>query len=263
MNFASQLFNTTGSIKTWYLLKQEYHLKNNSYFQWLLLINSILEKWKLTFKQSSSDAKNLIIQGHHLIKSSRILILEKLTSKELYQILISSRTNKVTSVTYFETKFNGNSLDWTKIFILPRLTTYNTYLRYFQYKILRNILFLNKKLCLSGKTKNPLFSYCNTNDETPIHLFCECNSIKSLWRQLNRHFHSDLKFPELTPQTAIVGIFNDSVSKIHLINHILLLFKLYIYKSRSKHRLNIHELLANILNIKKLEKVTAIGNVKK
>ena len=68
---------------------------------------------------------------------------------------------------------------------------------------------------------------------------------------------------ELIPQTAIVGIFNNSVSNIHLINHILLLFKLYIYKSRSKNRLIIHELLANILNIRKLENVTAIGNVKK
>ena len=135
-------------------------------------------------------------------------------------------------------------------------------MRFFQYKILHNILFLNKKLYLVGITKSPLCSYCNTNDETPIHLFCECNSTKSLWLQLNRHFHSDLKFPELTPQTAILGIFNDSVSNIHLINHILLLFKLYIYRSRNKYRLNINEHLANILNIKKLENVTAFSNVK-
>ena len=135
-------------------------------------------------------------------------------------------------------------------------------MRSFQYKILHNILLLNKKLYLSGITKIPLCSYCNTNDETPIHLFCKCNSTKSLWLQLNRHFHSDLKFLKLTTQTAIVGIFNDSASNIHLIDHILLLFKLYIYKSRNKHRLNIHELLANIFNIKKLEKVTAFGNVK-
>ena len=128
---------------------------------------------------------------------------------------------------------------------------------------MHNIFFLKKKLHLSGKTKSPLCCYCNTNDETPIHLFCECNSTKPLWLQLNRRFHSNLKFPELTPQTAIVDIFNDSVSNIHLVNHILLLLKLYIYKSRNKHRLNIHELLANILNIKKIEKVTAIGNVKK
>ena len=143
------------------------------------------------------------------------------------------------------------------------MTTYNTYLRSFQYKILHNILFLNKKLYLFGITKNLLCSYCNTYDETLIHLFCECNSTKYLWLQLNRHFCSDLTFPVLTPQTAILGLFNDSVSNIHLINHILLLFKLYFYKSRNKHRLYINELLANILNIKKLEKMTALGNAKK
>ena len=82
------------------------------------LINTIPGKWKLTIKQNSSDAKNLILHGHQLIKNSRILILEKLTSKELYQVLISSGTNKITSVTYFQTKFNENNLDWTKIFIL-------------------------------------------------------------------------------------------------------------------------------------------------
>ena len=63
-------------------------------------------------KQSSSDPKNLIIHGHHLIQGSRILILEKLASKELYQILISSCTDKITSVTYFKTKFIANNLDW-------------------------------------------------------------------------------------------------------------------------------------------------------
>ena len=146
---------------------------------------------------------------------------------------------------------------------LPHLTTYNTCLCSFQYKILHNILFLNKRLYFSRITKSPLCSYCNTNDETRIHLFLECNATKSLWLQLNTHFHSDLKFPILTTQTAILRIFNDSVSNIHLINHILLLFKLYIYKSRNKHQVNINKLLANILNMKKVEKVTAFGNVKK
>ena len=119
-------------------------------------------------------------------------------------------------------------------------------------------MLLNKKLYLFGITKSHLCCYCNSNDETPVRLICQCNSSKYLWLQLNRHFHSDL-----TPQTVFLHLFNDSVSTVHLINHILLLFKLYIYKSQNKHRLNIHELLANILNIKKLEKVTAIGNVKK
>ena len=78
---------------------------------------------EFTIKQSSSDAKkNIIIHGHHLIKGSRILIFEKLTSKELYQILISSRTNKITPFMRFETLFNANNVDWTKIFMLPPYT---------------------------------------------------------------------------------------------------------------------------------------------
>ena len=177
LNFVSQLFNTNGLIKARHLLKQEYHLNNNSNFQWLQLINSVPEKWKLTIKQSSSDAKNIILHGHHLIKSSWILILEKLTSKELCQILISSRTNKVTSVTYFETKFNANSLDWTKIFILSRLITYNTYLRSFQYKILHNILFLNEKLYLSNNKMSTMFllqyKRWNTNTFVLRGQFCQ------------------------------------------------------------------------------------------
>ena len=88
-----------------------------------------------------------------------------------------------------------------------------------------------------------------------MHLFCDFNSTKCLWLQLNT--------PVLTAQTVIFGLFNDSVSNIHLVNHVLLLFKLYIYKSRNKHRLNTNELLANILNIEKLEKVAAFGNAKK
>ena len=104
--------------------------------------------------------------------------------------------------------FDANNLDWTKIFILPRVTTYNTYLCSFQYKILHNILFLNKKLYLCGLTKGPPCSYCNTYDERQVHSFCECNSTKHVWLQLKRHFHYHLTFPALTPQTAI----NDSVS---------------------------------------------------
>ena len=53
------------------------------------------------------------------------------------------------------------------------------------------------------------------------------------------------------------------VSNVHLINHILQLFKLYIYKFQNKYRLNINYLLDNIIKIKELEKVTAFDNVKK
>lgn len=136
-----------------------------------------------------------------------------------------------------------------------------TYLRSFEYKVLHSILFSNKKLYLFGITKSPLCSYCNTHGETPIHLFCGCDSTKCLWLQLNKYCHFDLKFPVWTPQTAVPGLVNDTVSNICLINHILSLFIIFT-STRNKHQLNINDLLANIFEIKKLEKVTTYGNVK-
>ena len=76
-------------------------------------------------------------------------------------------------------------------------------------------------------------------------------------------FHCNLTFPALTPKTAILSPLNGSASHVLLINHMLLLFKLYFYKSRNKHRLNINDPLDNILNIKKLEKICIFDNVKK
>ena len=105
---------------------------------------------------------DLLIHDHHLIKRARILTLEKLSSKELYSILITKLTNKPSSNVYFEKIFPNIKLNWRKIYILPRITTINTYLRSFQYKILNSILFLNRKLSVFRKKNTPLCSFCNS-----------------------------------------------------------------------------------------------------
>ena len=91
------------------------------------------------------NVSDLLIHDHHLIKGMRILTLEKLTSNELYSILITKFTNKPSSNIYFEKTFPNMKLDWRNIYILPCITTVNTYLPSFQYKLLNKTLFLNKK----------------------------------------------------------------------------------------------------------------------
>ena len=43
INYVSQLFNNNGSIKKWHKFEGEYDLHQNSYFQWVQLIDW---KWK-------------------------------------------------------------------------------------------------------------------------------------------------------------------------------------------------------------------------
>ena len=99
------------------------------------------------------------------MKGAKLLSLDKLSpggilsSREI-SILISNVLNKPTSNIYFEKLFE-NTLDWNKIYLSPRLATIDTTLRSFQYKILNNVLFLNKKLYTFGITNTSLCSLCN------------------------------------------------------------------------------------------------------
>ena len=47
INHVLQLFSDKGSIKKWNKFKREYNLRENSYSQMVLPINSIPERWKL------------------------------------------------------------------------------------------------------------------------------------------------------------------------------------------------------------------------
>ena len=223
----------------------------------------------IIFFDNSENAINLIIDDHHLVKDSRVITLDKLTSTEIYSILIPRAQNKPSSNTYFENLYNDYNIGGTAIYTLPRLITNSTYMRSFQYKISNNVLFANKKLHTFGIKPSPLCSFCNLYDETPYHMFYEWDRVKCLWSDLVQCFQNNLILPTLTPQTAIFGFLdytnNDSIFENNkcLSNHILLIFKLYVYKSREKKLLNINNLIAEIQKIKRIEKEIALPNSKK
>ena len=64
-----------------------------------------------------------MMYDHHLIKSSRVITLDKLTSTEIYFILISKVQNKPSFNIYFENLLNGDNIDWTVIYMLQRPVT--------------------------------------------------------------------------------------------------------------------------------------------
>ena len=160
INFVTQLFNTDGSVKNWNILKTEYALQNKDQFCWLQLKNAIPEKWKKCIKETSKNTSLLVVKDHHLLRGSRIIILEKLNSKELYSLLISAIEHQPTSQKYFDNLFPNIELPWKEIYLTACKATANSYLRCFNYKIINNVLYLNKKLFQFGKTQSPLCSFC-------------------------------------------------------------------------------------------------------
>ena len=115
-----------------------------------------------------------------------------------------------------------------------------------------------------GKTKTSLCSLCHSRDETIKHIFLECMCVKQLWNHLRLFLTNDISFPILTPQTAIFGFANkieDNVYKIT--NHILLILKLHVYKSRERGTLELSTLIKEIKKVKLLEKNSAQNHVRK
>ena len=148
-------------------------------------------------------------------------------------MLLLSSSKTPSSQRYFGKVSSNENFDWKKLFVLPRVVTLNSFRRNFQYKILYNILHLNKMLFTFGKINTPLCSFYHSYDETIKHMFLEWICVKQLWNHFRLFLTTNISLPILTLQTAIFGFINgigDSVYKIT--DHILLIFKLNVHKSR-------------------------------
>ena len=185
--------------------------------------------------------------------------MSKLNSVTLYETLIEANEIKPTSQTYFQNLFPNFNLDWKSIYLLPRRVTLDTNLRMFQYKLLNNVLYLNKMLFRFKKVDSPLCSYCNEEEETLLHLFHSCLKTKQLWNRLRQYFSQFINIPLSTPQSSILGIF-DNNQHSELINHLLLIFKFYIYSARNTKQLSFDNLKITIKRIKEIEKELTSSN---
>ena len=86
--------------------------------------------------------------------------------------------------------------------LMPRRVTMDTNLRIFQYTISNNVLYLNEKLFRFKIFTSPLSSFCNCEDETPIHFSCSCNQTKSLSSKFQELLNSEILLPKSTPLRA-------------------------------------------------------------
>ena len=143
------------------------------------------------------------------------LHLVDLSCKAMFSKLLKQTIAEPTSVQYWETKLNvgQRGIDWRKVFLIPRISTIESYTRSFQYKILNNALFFNKRL----------FTFGSVTVE--------------LWKKLQRWLTLSFVLPDLTLENALLGympIISDNGTTAKLVNHILLILKRSLYEMRSR-----------------------------
>ena len=117
INYVGQLFKCDGKPKLWEELKNEFNLQDQLQFTYNQIIHSIPKSWKDAFIVNSENIKNLVFEGHHLIKNHQIYCLNKLSSKEIYNILIESTDSKPSTQIYYKIFFQNSNILMGKLLL--------------------------------------------------------------------------------------------------------------------------------------------------
>ena len=136
-------------------------------------------------------------------------------------------------------------------------------IRIFQYKLLNNVLYPNKKLFQFGIISQSKCSFCELYDETSHHIFYECMYAQNSWNHCRLYLSEKVALPVLNPQSAIF-VFTDVLDyNCLLVNHLLLIFKYIIYNSRVNNNLSFQSLKCIITQIKYIEETISNNDLNK
>ena len=220
--------------------------------------NAITSIWKTSLLKDSENTHGLVLYEPHIVINQTVHHIFKLRAKFLYNLLLGKMEYRPTAQRYLSNLFTlHDDFDWTKIYDLPSKITVDTRLRVFQYKILNNILYLNEKLFDFGLVDSEKCRFCLVSNETTIHIFSECPIVKELWNCLYDIFKDYVSLPNLSPQSATLG-FTSNIENSLLINHIVLMFKYYVYSSRKERNINILPFINFLTRVYDTEKALSI-----
>ena len=127
---------------------------------------------------------------------------------------------------------------------------------------MNNVLYLNEKLFKSKIVSSPLCSFCNSENEAPIHLFYSCNQTKSLWSKFQELLNSEISLQQNDLQSKFFA-FSGNKENFKIINHLHLIFKYYLFKSQDTKKLNLERLKKYIIKIYNIKKQICFKNSKK
>ena len=221
-----------GNFTCWNSMVSKFNLNINEFFAWFGVIQCIPSYWKciirsyLPLQTVQYDKVKYFHRG--IFVNNSFLEVVKVTSKMIYNIHIDKLFKTPTSKLYYSSKFNVTEDDWPLIYTLAGKLTLDSKLRVFHYKVLNNILYLNKSLYKMKLVDTPLYTFCQWEEETSNHLFLECEYSKTLWSDIQNWLEGDL--PNINSQDVVLE-FVERQFFGRIDNFLLLLYKRFIYIS--------------------------------
>ena len=217
------------------------------HFQWFSIINCIPSQWKKKLgKMGNPVSSSSQFDVTTIFINNQQREIGKIKQKTIYWDIVKCKIEPPTSQKTMEKRLNKPNINWEQVYDRIYRTTINTYMRAFQYKLINNILFLNRDLFRFKLVNSPLCSFCKSSMETADHIFAECIETKNLYFEIRISFEQyNIYLPEANPINIILGV--ERSENNELINVIVLIYKIVIYKARNSGKVPTLPLFLNSL----------------
>ena len=224
-----------------------------SFLEYLTLCKSIPKEWIRTLKlKPMHNEVNIITKLEKITKVSKFAYRNFIEKANVENDKARNKWEQMLREEISDAKWQKSTVDMYK-------TTLCSKLRWIQFRIMNHILTTNMLRNKWDKNVSPLCYFCQTNDETVMHLFTQCKEIrKKVWDPLKRwlKYYCNTSTQFHTAQ-ILLHMYDEKDNK--MLNTIMLIAELYIYVTKCcKEKLNFTVLIKQITLYKKLEEGYAI-----
>ena len=196
------------------------------------IVAAIPREWKKLVMDKPVKNDSVMTKENMILLGGQWSPLAKATCKDFYKEFVI-REKQIPKA---QLKWNNNytnDLEWPEIYKLPYLTTRDTALQSFQYKILHRFFPCNYTLSIWYGDQSPTCSNCE-NEDNLEHYFFLCSTIQQFWTGIEKWWlqalHSSVS---LNPCHVLFGLVNPGEDiVINIFNLCILYGKWHIFKCK-------------------------------
>ena len=119
---------------------------------------------------------------------NNIFDVMKKKSKDYYSLLVVEKAQPLNIIHKRKSDFNLSDDHLREFFLLPHSVALESYVKAFQYKVLNNILYTNKKLFKIGYRTDNVRTFCEATPETLYHILYQCPYSRRFWNDFESYW---------------------------------------------------------------------------
>ena len=234
-------------------LSEKYNIRIN-FLEALQIRQSLPHSWRtiLTINKPIKIQNNVVFYNNKEVNS-----LFKSDAKQIYSFFSSKNKSKPTCIDKWQNIYpNSQDTNWPYIFKLSFISSRETNLQSFQYRVLHRVITCRKKLHEMKLVDNPKCTVCPDIDNLQ-HFFVQCKYVNIFWTELFSWLNSKFNYNLIVNEQDILFGVSGISDTILVVNYIILHAKWYIYKNRinDNHSLAISSFKGQLKYKLKIEKI--------